>query len=151
METNHVPGVRRQSLDPLAKTQGQILHSLLEVRILEAHLKEAKLILKLNQNLLPHLSQEGQGLAFLGNITSLAVNDLGSRRINPVDTKRSHLCQIKHLPSLLKVTSLSFSLLGVGLHLVADLLPLHDLVLLGLFLGVVASVGSGHNVMLLKV
>ena len=114
-------------------------------------LKEAKLILKLNQNLLPHLSQEGQGLAFLGNITSLAVNDLGSRRINPKYTKRSHLCQIKHLPSLLKVTSLSFSLLGVGLHLVADLLPLHDLVLLGLFLGVVASVGSGHNVMLLKV
>merc|ERR1719339_502338 len=119
MSLGQGPGVCRQSFGPLGKTQGQILHSLLEVRILEAH-----------------LSQEGQGLAFLSNITSLAVNDL---------------CQVKHLPSLLKVASLSFSLLGVGLHLVADLLPLHDLVLLGLFLGIVASVGSGHNVMLLKV
>merc|ERR1719341_59201 len=35
------PGVCRQSLDPLGKTKGQILHSLLEVRILETHLSQA--------------------------------------------------------------------------------------------------------------
>merc|ERR1719495_2569735 len=113
------PGVRRQSLGPLRKTESQILHSLLEVRILQAH-----------------LSQEGQRLTLLGNIASLAVDHLG---------------EIKHLPGLRQVTSLSINLLSVRLHLVTVLLPLHDIVLFRIFLSVVTDVCSGHEIMLLKV
>merc|ERR1711971_176769 len=113
------PGICRQSLDPLGEAECQILNSLLEVGILQAH-----------------LSQEGQRLAFLGHVTSLAIDDL---------------CQVKHLPGLLQVTSLSISLLGIGFHLIANLLPLHDLIILGLLFSVVTSVSSGHNIMLLKV
>merc|ERR1719300_2342610 len=84
-----------------------------------------------------HLSQEGQGFALLGHITSLAIN---------------HLCQVKHLPCLLQVASLGISLLSISLHLVTNLLTLHDLILLlSLLLSVVTGVGFGHNVMLLKV
>merc|ERR1719341_8130 len=59
MSLGDSPGVCRQSLDPLGETKGQILHSLLEVGVLQAN-----------------LSQGGQGLAFLVHITSLAVNNL---------------------------------------------------------------------------
>merc|ERR1711971_1460581 len=113
------PGICRQSLDPLCEAECQILNSLLEVRILQAH-----------------LSQEGQRLAFLSHVTSLAIDNL---------------CQVKHLPGLLQVTSLSISLLGISLHLIANLLSLHHLIIFSLLLSVVTSVSSGHNVVLLKV
>merc|ERR1719249_114870 len=61
-------------------------------------------------------------------------------------------CQVKHLPCLLQVASLSISLLGISLHLVTNLLALHDLILLlSLLLSVVTGVSFGHDVMLLKV
>merc|ERR1719234_1622816 len=81
------------------------------------------------------LSQESQSLTFFGHITSLAIDNL---------------CQVKHLPGLLQVTSLN--LLSVSLHLIAILIPFHDFILfLLIFLSVIASMGSGHNIMLLKV
>ena len=48
----YVPGVCRQSLDPLDETKGQILHSLLEVRVLQAHLK-MQTKLNIDQSLCP--------------------------------------------------------------------------------------------------
>merc|ERR1719180_749643 len=50
-----------------------------------------------------------------------------------------------------QVASLSISFLNISLHLVTNLLPLHHLVILGLLLSVVTSVGFGHSIMLLKV
>merc|ERR1719456_709043 len=61
-------------------------------------------------------------------------------------------CQVKHLPCLFQVASLSISLLGISLHLITNLLTLHDLILLlSLLLSIVTGVGFGHDVMLLKV
>merc|ERR1719462_899530 len=113
MKINMKPGVCRHASTSPSEAGGQILHGLLEVRVLQTH-----------------LSQEGQGLALLGKVASLAEDNLG---------------QLKHLPGQLQVANLDVHLLFRSNHLprLFFLLPLHHLIL-ALLVTIFARMSSCH-------
>merc|ERR1719462_1130934 len=120
MKINMKPGVCRHAGTSPSEAGGQILHGLLEVGVLQTH-----------------LSQEGQGLALLGKVASLAEDNLS---------------QLKHLPGQLQVANLGVHFLfrSNPLPRLFFLLPLHHLILT-LLVTIFARMSSCQHVMRLEI
>merc|ERR1719239_1731617 len=96
MRLSNRPRISRQSLQPLGKTGQQILHSLLEVRILKTH-----------------LSQENQRLTLLDLILHFSINNFGKVKHLPCLLQVARLLSLLSISLHLVLSSVLFSLLSV--------------------------------------